>query len=69
MKIRAENTHNLLLKQRPRSDLGRILSKNFSNRLIRLVQELAKLVTETSNKMHKSKTYNKAINNLINGNG
>lgn len=32
------------------------------------MQKFVKLVTKTDSKMHKSKTYNKGINNLINRN-
>ena len=68
-RIRAEGTHDPPLAQRPRTDLGGTSGKNLSDKLVRLAQELAKLVIETSNKVHKPKTYNKTINNPINGNG
>lgn len=32
------------------------------------MQEIAKSVIETSNKVYKPKTYNKVVNNLINRN-
>lgn len=32
------------------------------------MQELAKSITETSSKVHISKTYNEAVNDLINRN-
>lgn len=49
-------------------DLDGTLDKNTSNELIKPVQELAQLVTEISSKMHKLKTYNEAVNDLINRN-
>lgn len=66
--IIAKSTHNLLLKQRPRIDPSKTSSENFLDRLVRPVQELFKSVTKTSSKVHESKTYNQAVNNLSNGN-
>lgn len=66
--IRVEGLHNPSLAQRLKTNLGRTSDKNPSDRLIRLAWELAKLITKTNSKMHKSKTYNKAINNPINRN-
>ena len=37
-------------------------------RLVKLAQEFAKLVTKTSSKVQKPKTYNEAINDPIHGN-
>ena len=59
---------HLLLDQKPMTDLDRISGKNLTNRLVRLVQELAKLVTETNSKMQEPKTCDEAINNPIHGN-
>lgn len=42
---------------KPKTNLDRILSKNFSrNRLLRLVYKFAKLLTKINRKMHKFKT-------------
>lgn len=67
-KIRAENAYNLLLKQKPRIDLGGTSGKNSFDKLVRPTQKLVKLITETSNKVHKFKTYDEIINNQINRN-
>lgn len=68
LRIRAESLYKSLLAQRSRLDLGETLSKNFSNGLIKPMQELIKSVTKISSKVHKPKTYNEAVNNLINRN-
>ena len=67
-RIRAEDAHDLPVARGPRTDLGKTSGKNPSDGLIRPVQELAKLVTETSIKVRKPKTYDEAANNPINGN-
>lgn len=61
-KIKAESAYNLLLKKRPRIDLGGTSGKNSFNKLVRPAQKLVKLITKTSNKVHKFKTYDKVIN-------
>lgn len=67
-RMRVESTHNLLLAQRPRTNLGETSNKNLSDELVRSVQELAKSVIETSSKVRELKIYNEAINNPINRN-
>lgn len=56
------------LHLKPKTNLGGISDKNLGDRLVRLVQELAKLVTKTNNKVQELKTCDKAISNLIYGN-
>lgn len=63
--MKVKGFHNLPLIQKPKIDLGRILGKNFSNRLVNTAHELAKSLTDINSKICKSKTYNKAVNNLI----
>lgn len=58
----------LSLDPKPRTDLDGITGKNLSNRLVRLVQNIFKAVTDTSNKVRESKTYDETINNPIPGN-
>lgn len=67
-RIRAKSAQNLQLACKLKIGLGEILSKNALNKLIKLVQKLAKLILKTSNKVCNSKTNNKAVNNLINKN-
>ena len=67
-KIRTTGAHNPPLARRARTDPSGTLGENPSDGLIRPAQELAKSVTETSSKVHEPKTYNKAVNNPINGN-
>lgn len=67
-RMRVEGLHNLLLIRKSRTDLGRILGKNPSDRLVRSPQELVKSITEINSKVHKPKTYNKAVSNAINRN-
>ena len=67
-RIRAKGAHNLLLIQRPRTDLGGTTSENPSYGLVKPRQKLAKSVPKTSSKMRESNTYNEAINNPINRN-
>lgn len=66
--IRAEGPYDPPLAWRPRIDLGRTLGKNLSDGLVKPMQELAKSVTETSSKVCKPKTYDEAVNDLINRN-
>lgn len=66
--MRAKCFQNSQFTRKPRIDLGRILGKNHSDGLIRLMKELVKLVTKTYSKLHEPKTYNKVINNSINEN-
>lgn len=68
MRIRVKCAYNLPLAQRARIDLGGISGENLSDGLIRPTQKLAKSVIKSSSKVHELKTYDKAINNLINGN-
>lgn len=68
IKIRAKSAYNLLLTQRLRTNLERILDEKPLDRLIKSVQKLVKSVTETNSKVRKLKTYNEAVNNSINGN-
>lgn len=67
-KIKTKIAHNSPLAQKSRIDLSWTLDKNFSDGLVKFTQEFAKLVTETSGKMYKLKTYNKIINISINRN-
>lgn len=67
-KIRFKNIHNPPLVQKPKIDLGKISSENPLDRLVKPTQKLVKSVIRTSSKVHKLKTYNKAVNNLINRN-
>lgn len=53
-----------MLVQRPRINQGRTSGKSLL-RLVRLACKLAKLMTETSSKVRKPKTYDKAINDSI----
>ena len=66
--MKTESLQNPLLTRRPRKDLDGTSSENPSDRLVKLMQDVAKSVTETSSKVRKPKTYNEAINNPINGN-
>ena len=53
----------------PRTDLGGILGKDpLIEGLIRHIQEFAKSVMKTGSKVQEPKTYNKVINNSVNGN-
>lgn len=61
----AESPQNRLVTQKLRTNLGRTSSENPLERLMRPVQEFAKSITETSSKLCKPKTYNKAINNAV----
>lgn len=66
--IRTEGLQNRLA-QRSKTNLGGIIGKNSSNRLVRLMHiKFAKLVIETSSKVREFNTYNKAISNPIYGN-
>ena len=58
----------LLLDLKSKTNLDETLSKNPVNGSLRLVQEIAKSVTETSSKMREPKTYDEAINDSIYGN-
>lgn len=66
LQMRLDKSHNLFWMRlaqfdnliMPKTDLG-IESG------VRLLYKLTKSLIETSNKMHKPKTYNEAINNLI----
>ena len=53
---------------KPRTDLGGTSGKNLANKLVRPMQELAKLVTETNSKVREPKTYDKAIKDFVHGN-
>lgn len=66
--MRTQDSQDSPLAQRPRTDLGGISSKNLLDRLVKLMQKLAKSVTKTSSKVREPKTYNKAVNNSINRN-
>lgn len=60
--ININSSFNLELK----IDLGETLNKNYlRSRLKRLLYKFAKSVTKTSSKLQESKSYNKAINDLI----
>lgn len=57
---------NLFYDLKLKTDLGGTLGKNLlRNRLVRLARKFAKSVTETSSKVQKPKTYDKAINDPI----
>ena len=65
--VRTEGLYNQI--QKPKIDLGGILSKNLSaEELVKPALEFAKSVIETSSKVREPKTYDKAISNLIHGN-
>lgn len=49
-------------------DLDRTLNKNPLDKLIKLMQKLAKLISKITSKICKCKIYKKAVNNLINVN-
>ena len=67
--MRIECTHDRLVIQRPRTDLGGIIGENSSDGLVRPVHlESAKSVTETSNKVQKPNTHDEAINDPVYGN-
>lgn len=66
--MRVKVTHNLLLVQKLKTDLSKTLGKNSLEELVRLIQKLAKFVTKNNSKVSKPKTYNEAVNNLINRN-
>lgn len=66
--MRAVGPHNIPLMRKPRTALGRTSGEKPLDRLVRPVQKFAKSVTETSNKVRECKTYDEAVNNLINGN-
>lgn len=56
-------------KLKLRTDLGETIGKNpLGKRLVRPTYKFAKSVTETSNKVQDSKTYNETINDPIHGN-
>ena len=67
-RIRAKSAHDPPLARRPRTDPGGTSSKNLSDGLVRPAQKLAKSVTETSSKVREPKTYDEAVNGLINRN-
>lgn len=60
---------HLFYNPKPKIDLSKIIGKNPIDKLVKLVQELAKSVTKTSSQIQEPKTYDKAINNLVHGNG
>ena len=60
--IRAESANNPLYGRRLRTDLGRPLGNNSSDRLVKPMQEVAKSPTRTSSKRGKFKSYNDAVN-------
>lgn len=66
--MRNECSYNLLLTQRPKTNLGETLGKNFLNRLVEHAQELAKSVTEMSSKIQVSKNNNETINDSLHDN-
>lgn len=51
-----------------RSYLDKRSSKNALDGLVNLIQKFTKLISEISSKMHKPKTYNEAVNNIISRN-
>lgn len=64
--IRLDDFHNLLqIKQAKSQDLTVLRTNLGTGSSIKSIRKLAKTLTETSNKMHKPKTYNKTIDNLI----
>ena len=63
-RMRIHPPHN----PKSRTDLGRTLSKNLANGLVRPTQELTKSVTKTSSKVWKPKIYDEAINDPVYGN-
>lgn len=56
-----------LLDPESRTDLNEILGKNFlvRDRLVKPICKFVILVTETSSKVQKSRTYDETINDLI----
>lgn len=54
---------------KPKTNLGKILSKNFlRDRLVKFAYKFAKLVIEINSKIFEPKIYNKIINDFIHGN-
>lgn len=68
IRIRAKDDYDPPLAQRPRTDLGKTSGGNPSYTLVRPVQVLIKLITETSSKVCESKTFDETVNNSINRN-
>lgn len=58
-----------LLNLELRTDLGGILSENLHvrDKLVRPICKFTKSVTKTNSKVQESKTYDKAISDLIHG--
>lgn len=59
---------DLPLNPKSKTDLGKTLSKNSTDELVRPAQELAKSASETSSKVRAPKIYNKVIHDPIHGN-
>lgn len=58
---------HLPLDLKLRTDLGDILDKNSSDRLIRSVQEFIKSVTETNSKIQEPKIYDRQLTTIFIG--
>lgn len=57
-RLKVEGAYNLPLPRRPKIDLSKRSGKNLLDRLVRLMQKLAKSVTKISSKIREFKTYN-----------
>lgn len=64
-RMRVKISHN---PKKLRSNQDRILGKNLLSGIVRPTQELAKFVTETSNKVPELKIYNNVINDPLHRN-
>lgn len=60
----------LTLNPKPKTDLGKILGKNFlvKDELVSLIYKITRSIAKTSNTRQESKTHNKTINNIFYGN-
>lgn len=68
-RMRLDESHNLPQMRLAKSHSPKVLRTDLGMGLgIRFVCKLAKSLIKTGNKVHKPKTYNKAINDLIHGN-
>lgn len=63
--MNAKSLYNLLITQRPETNLDKILGQKLLKGLVRPMSEFVKSVTKTNNKLHNPKTYNEIINNHV----
>lgn len=66
MQIKQIKIH-LFYDQKPKTDLSGTISENPVDKLVRLMQKLAKSVTEISSKIRQPKIYDEVINNSVHG--